>query len=112
MSRIAKWNVTVVVGLGLAGIVFLVVLRVASGLEAKWALAGAGAASVLGLVTAIGSSWVSHEGDSPMASGRSQGVSRSRLQSKSGHVIGNARNVHINSDPSQGRASRGGRRRS
>ncbi|GAA2184770.1 hypothetical protein GCM10009848_11490 [Micromonospora lupini] len=112
MSRTAKWTVTVVGGLGLAGIAFLTVLRMASELDARWTLAAAAAAAAIGLATAIGSSWVSHGGNPPPVTEASQAVSHSRLRSNSGNVIGNARDIHINGDRSQGRERRDRRGRS
>jgi hypothetical protein len=110
MSRTTKWIATVVVGLGLAGIVFLAILRVASGLQGKWALAAAAAGAILSLVTAVGSSWVSHGGNPPPAGGQNQTVANSRLHSRSGHIFANTHDVHVNSDPPQKRERRSGGR--
>ena len=107
MGKVAKWIATIVVGVVVATLAFLVVLRVSEPTGFKWALAAAGAGAVLGLAWVLGSSWVGHTGkpaDEPV----SQIVENSEIKSKHGWAVGNARDIQVGGEPPAKRKGRGG----
>lgn len=105
MGKVAKWIVTVIVGFLAATVAFLVILRVAEPTGARWGLAPAGAAIVLGLAWAIGSSWVNHTGPARPT----QSVKNSEITAKGGGwAIGNAGDIHHGGEPPAKRRGRGG----
>ncbi|MEV4274508.1 hypothetical protein [Actinoplanes xinjiangensis] len=108
MGKVAKWVVTVVVGFIAATIVFLVILRIAEPTGAKWALAPAGAAVILGLAWAVGASWVGHTGHTGRT-GPGQRVENSEITAEGdGWAIGNAGDIHYGAEPPRKRRGRGG----
>jgi hypothetical protein len=105
VGKVAKWTVTVIVGVIVGTVAFLVVLRVAEPTGAKWGLAPAGAAIVLGLAWVIGSSWVNHTGHT----GPAQSVKDSEITAKGGGwAVGNAGDIHYGAEPPAKRRGRGG----
>jgi NADH:ubiquinone oxidoreductase subunit 6 (subunit J) len=105
MGKVARWIVTVIVGAIAATVAFLVILRMAEPTGARWGLAPAGAAVVLGLAWAIGSSWVNHAGRTRPT----QHVENSEITAEGdGWAVGNARDIRSGSQPPAKRRGRGG----
>jgi hypothetical protein len=106
VGRVAKWIVTIVVGISAATITFLIILYFASTNNSRWTLAATGAGAILALSTAIGATWVNHTGIPTPPGIGNQTVSNNKIKSGSGPAAGIMGDVHINSNPPARRKAR------